>query len=57
MENGVKPTSPMNSGVGSKAYFQNVEFWSKGSEVIVTWGVIDTTEFKCKLDADNTGGI
>ena len=45
------------SGSGARYLGQNVEFWSKGSEAIVTWGVADTTEFKCKLDADNSGGI
>ena len=45
------------SASGAKYLGQNVEFWSKGSEAIVTWGVIDTAEFKCKLDAGNTGGI
>ena len=45
------------SGSGAKYLGQNVEFWTKGSEAIVTWGVIDTTEFKCKLDAGNPGGI
>jgi uncharacterized protein len=45
------------SGSGARYLGQNVEFWSKGSESIVTWGVTDTTEFKCKLDADNSGGI
>ncbi len=46
-----------HSGSGSRYLGQNVEFWSKGSEAIVTWGVIDTAEFKCKLDAGNSGGI
>jgi uncharacterized protein/phospholipid N-methyltransferase len=45
------------SGSGARYLGRNVEFWSKGSEAIVTWGVIDTTEFKCKLDAGNPGGI
>ena len=45
------------SGSGSKYLGQNVEFWTKGSEAAVTWGVINTTQFKCKLDAGNPGGI
>lgn len=45
------------SGSGAKYLGQNIEFWTKGSEALVTWGVIDTHEFKCKLDAGNTGGI
>lgn len=45
------------SGSGARYLGRNVEFWSKGSKAIVTWGVIDTAEFKCKLDAINPGGI
>ena len=45
------------SGSGARYLGQNVEFWTKGSEAIVTWGVIDTAEFKCKLDEGNPGGI
>ena len=45
------------SGSGAKYVGQNVAFWSKGSEAIVTWGVIDTAKFKCTLDAGNPGGI
>ena len=45
------------SGSGARYLGQNVEFWTKGSEARVTWGVIDTAEFKCKLDEGNPGGI
>lgn len=45
------------SGSGARYLGRNAEFWTKGSEALATWGVIDTKEFKCKLDAGNPGGI
>lgn len=44
------------SGSGAKYLGKNVEFWSKGSDAIVTWGVMSTKELKCRLDAENSGG-